>query len=99
MSTGEVINVNGKPLTADMIRGGFNKFPQSDVVLVSPSVWPQIAPLQIAAGYPFKADRDDTVPAGELWYIGNENPEGPESTKLLGRIINIGQPTGSIAGT
>lgn len=99
MSTGENINANGSVLTADMIRGGFNKFPQSDVVLVGPELWPQIAPLQIAAGYPFKADQDDTVPPGELWYIGDENPEGPESTKLLGRIINIGLPTENIAGT
>lgn len=90
MSTGEVINANGEPLTADMIRGGFNKFPQSDVVLVSPDVWPQIAPLEIAAAYPFKAEQDDTVPPGELWYIGGPDPAGPEATELLGRIINIG---------
>lgn len=90
MSTGEVINANGMKLTADMIRGGFNKFPQSDVVLVPPSMWPEIAPLQIAAGYPFTANEDDTVPAGELWYIGGPDPDGPESSKLLGRIINIG---------
>lgn len=90
MSTGEVINANGAALTADMVRGGFNKFPQSDVVLVPPSLWPQIAPLEIASGYPFTANEDDTVPAGELWYIGEENPPDANSVKLLGRIINIG---------
>lgn len=90
MSTGENINANGAKLTADMIRGGFHKFPQSDVVLVSPDVWPQIEPLQIASPYPFKAERDDTVPPGELWYIGGPDPAGPEATELLGRIINIG---------
>lgn len=94
MSTGEVINANGAPLTADMIRGGFNKFPQSEVVLVPPSMWAQIAPLEIAAGYPFTANEDDTVPDGELWYIGPSaalvtNPPSPD-TAILGRIINIG---------
>lgn len=92
MSTGEVINANGAPLTADMIRGGFHKFPQSDVVLVGPDLWPLIAPLQIAEAYPFEADEDDTVPAGELWYIGGPDPSGPEATELLGRIVNIGTP-------
>lgn len=99
MSTGENINANGSVLTADMIRGGFHKFPQSDTVLVGPEIWPQIAPLQIAADYPFTANEDDTVPPGELWYIGGPDPAGPEATELLGRIINIGMPTGSIAGT
>lgn len=93
MSTGEVINANGAVLTADMIRQGFHKFPQSDVVLVSPNVWPQIAPIQIAAAYPFTAEEDDVVPPNELWYIGGPDPAGPEATELLGRIINIGLPT------
>lgn len=93
MSTGEVINANGAMLTADMVRAGFHKFPQSDVVLVGPDLWPQIAPLEIAAGYPFKADQDDTVPPGELWYIGGPDPADAEATELLGRIINIGFPT------
>lgn len=94
MSTGEVINANGAPLTAEMIRGGFNKFPQSDVVLVPPSLWALIAPLEIAADYPFTANEDDTVPAGELWYIGPsaaqvQSDPSPD-TAILGRIINIG---------
>ena len=90
MSTGENINACGAKLTLEMVRLGFFKFPQSDVVLVSPNVWPQVQELQILPGYPFTANEDDTVPPSELWYIGEANPGSPESTNLLGRIINIG---------
>lgn len=86
MSTGENINANGAPLTADMIRQGFFKFPQTSQVIVSHSVWPQIAPIEIAIGYPFRAvEGDNSVPAGELWYMDGQ-------FNLLGRIINIGAP-------
>lgn len=85
MSTGENINANGAVLTVNMIRGGFQKFPQTVMVYVSPDVWPQIAPIEIAAGYPFAAMEQANVPAGELWYVGTNQ-------QLLGRIINIGAP-------
>jgi hypothetical protein len=73
-------------LSADMVRGGFQKFPQSEAAWVSPAVWPQIAPIEIATGYPFKAFENSLVPPGELWFVGANDV-------LLGRIINIGNPT------
>ena len=56
MSTGENINANGAPLTEDMVRAGFFRFPQSQVAWVATNVWPQIAAIQIAPGYPFRAE-------------------------------------------
>ena len=82
MSGGENINANGMPLTADMVRGGFHRFPQTTFAEVSPDLWPQIAPLEIAEGYPFAAEENEIVPPGEVWFVdGNRN--------LLGRIINV----------
>lgn len=82
MSTGENINANGAPLTADMVRGGFHKFPQSILALVAPDVWPQILPLEIAAAYPFSAEESDVVPSGEVWFVD-------KTFAQLGRIVNV----------
>lgn len=82
MSTGENINANGAILTQGIVRQGFFQFPQTKLVWVSPADWPKIAPLQIAADYPFKAEMNDVVPKGELWYVG-------ATDDLLGRVINF----------
>jgi hypothetical protein len=83
MSTGENINANGAALNQSMIRVGFRQFPQTDNVQLNPAQWAQIAPIQIAQGYPFKAFESAMVPAGEIWFIGSTG-------ELLGRIVNIG---------
>ena len=82
MSTGENINANGALLSQDMVRMGFHRFPQTEIAEVSPPLWPQIQPLQIAEGYPFKAVENVTVPPGEVWFVD-------KNKNLLGRIINL----------
>jgi hypothetical protein len=82
MSTGENINANGALLTEDMIRAGFFRFPQSVTAKVNPGLWMQIISIQLAPNYPFAAERDPQVPAGEVWFIGADGAQ-------LGRIINL----------
>lgn len=82
MSTGENINANGSVLTADIVRAGFFKFPQSVEAWLNPAQWPEVAPIQIAAGYPFAARQMATVPAGQVWFVG-------VNKELLGRIVNV----------
>jgi hypothetical protein len=86
MSTGENINANGMVLSSAIVRQGFLAFPQTIVAAVNPAQWPQIAPLQIVEGYPFKALKSDAVPSGQVWFIGTAG-------ELLGRIVNVGNPT------
>lgn len=82
MSTGEVINANGAILSQAMVRAGFHRFPQSVIAELNPELWAQVAPLEIASDYPFKARKSTVVPPGEVWFVdGNKN--------LLGRIINL----------
>lgn len=81
MSTGENINANGMILSQDLIRQGFRLFPQVEQAWVNPAQWPQIAPLQISAGYPFTALESDVVPSGQVWFVGKG--------ELLGRIVNV----------
>jgi hypothetical protein len=76
------INANGAVLSQDMVRKGFHRFPQSEIALVAPDVWPQVAPLLIAVGYPFSAREDPMVPSGEVWLV---NIAGLQ----LGRIVNV----------
>ena len=83
ISTGENINANGGVLTAAMVREGFFRFPQTVLVKISPSYFAAIAPIQIAAGYPFNAMSAAEIPPGQLWFLGQSN-------ELLGRIVNIG---------
>ncbi|HEX8800426.1 MAG TPA: hypothetical protein VF772_17540 [Terriglobales bacterium] len=83
MSTGENINANGAKLTADMVRGGFQKFPQSTVVQINPANFAEIEPIQIMSVYPFTVVTDQATPIGELWYID------VNTGALLGRIINF----------
>jgi hypothetical protein len=83
MSTGENINANGSLLTTAIVRTGFRLFPQTTVAAVNPAQWPQIAPIQIVEGYPFKAFESEAVPSGQVWFIGTAG-------ELLGRIINVG---------
>ncbi|MBA0089162.1 MAG: hypothetical protein HRJ53_29580 [Acidobacteria bacterium Pan2503] len=82
MSTGENINANGVALTQEMVRMGFHKFPQSEIALVAPDVWPQVAPILFAAGYPFQAQQSALVPSGEVWFIDLAGSQ-------LGRIVNV----------
>jgi len=82
MSTGENINANGAPLTEDMVRAGFFRFPQSQVAWVAANVWPQIAAIQIAPGYPFRAEEHTELPPGEVWFVGADGAQ-------LGRIVNV----------
>jgi hypothetical protein len=86
MSTGENINANGSVLTAEMVRGAFHRFPQSEIAWVSREQWPQIAPILFMQGVPFRAGQNEAVPAGEVWLVGTTG-------ELLGRIVNIGNPT------
>ena len=81
MSTGENINANGMRLSQAIIREGFRQFPQVEQAWVNPAQWAQIAPLQIAAGYPFTALESDVVPSGQVWFVGKG--------EVLGRIINV----------
>jgi hypothetical protein len=89
MSTGN-INANGAVLSQDMIRAGFFRFPQSEIAEVGAPLWPQIAPLQIAANYPFKAAQKPGVPFGEVWFVDKNG-------QLLGRIVNVGIHVGPTA--
>jgi hypothetical protein len=82
MSTGENINANGAPLTQDMVRKGFVRFPQTDIAWVNYRLWPQIAPLQIAHDYPFKAMLSTVVPNKEVWFVDKNGT-------LLGRLVNV----------
>ena len=82
MSTGENINANGALLSEDMVRAGFFRFPQSQVAWVAANVWPQVAAIQIAPDYPFRAEEHTELPPGEVWFIGADGAQ-------LGRIVNV----------
>jgi hypothetical protein len=90
MSEGENINANGAILSQEMVRMGFHRFPQSEIAMVAPDVWPQVAGILIAAGYPFAAHEDVNVPSGEVWFVNTKYQQ-------LGRIVNVGVAPGPTA--
>jgi hypothetical protein len=82
VSTGENINANGAILSQEMVRMGFHRFPQSEIAMVAPDVWPQVAPILFATGYPFRAEQSALVPSGEVWFVDVGRMQ-------LGRIVNV----------
>ena len=81
-NTAENINANQAFLTHDMIRNGFFRFPQSEFAEVGPALWPQIAEIQLAEGYPFKVLKMAGVPFGEVWFVNRPGT-------VLRRIVNV----------
>ena len=92
MSGGENINANGALLTQDMVRMGFHRFPQSEIAQVGSELWPQIAPLWMAQGYPFQAVENPDVPPGEVWFEDR-------AKTLFGRIVNLKVDAAPVAVT
>ena len=84
MSTGENININGVPLTLDMVRRAFFRFPQSHIAEMNQRFYRAFEPVQLEP--PFMAISDGDVPIGEVWYVD-------DAGQLLGRIVNAGLPT------
>jgi len=82
MSQGENLNANGAILSQEIVRMGFHRFPQSEIAQVGSELWPQIAPLLMAQGYPFQAVENPDIPPGEVWFEDR-------AKTLLGRIINL----------
>jgi hypothetical protein len=82
MSTGENFNADGQPVTADILRKGFQRFPSSTIVHMSPSMYAQIAPLLITKEYPWKSVADVDVPITEIWFMDGQ-------LRLLGRVVNL----------
>lgn len=88
MSSAENINVNGSMITASILRIGFRQFPQSIEAWVPPALWPQIAPIQIAEGYPFRVFEMGSIPTDEIWFVGTRG-------EVLGRVVNIAATPGN----
>jgi len=78
------INENGAVLSADMTRKGFHRFPQSDRIRISKTLYDQIARVPWLSG-PLVVYVDANVPVTEVWYQDSTN-------NLLGRIVNLGAP-------
>jgi hypothetical protein len=83
------INAGSAMLSQEIVRMGFHRFPQSEIALVNPALWPQIAPLLFAAGYPFRAMQSAHVPPGEVWFVDI-------SQNLLGRIVGVAIAPGGV---
>ena len=90
MNPAENINANGAFLTHDMLRKGFFRFPQTEFAEVGPALWPQIAAIEIADGYPFKVLKMPGIHFGEVLFV---NKFGT----VLGRIVNVGIIVGPTA--
>lgn len=81
MSTGENLNANGAIMTAEMIRGGIHRFPESLMVHINQAAFDALSPIEHSLDDFFMIVVDNEVPPGEIWFKGRLG-------HILGRIVH-----------